>query len=46
MEFESSFMLFANKVILWNPLIPMATSLEDEITAKMFREIFLRLWKA
>jgi len=45
MKFEASFLLWANKIVLWNPVVPLAISIEDEIIAKMFKEMFLRLWE-
>lgn len=45
MKFESSFLLWANKIVLWNPVVPLAISIEDEIIVKMFKEMFFALWQ-
>lgn len=45
MQFEASFLLWGNKIVLWNPVVPLAIAIEDEIIVKMFREMFFRLWK-
>ncbi len=43
-KFESSFLLWNNKIALWNPVVPLAIVIEDEIIVKMFKEMFLGLW--
>lgn len=45
MKFEASFLLWSNKIVLWNPVVPLAIAIEDEIIAKMFSEMFLGLWQ-
>lgn len=43
--FSSSFQLFANKVIVWQPQVPLAILIEDEYVVEMFRSIFATLWE-
>jgi sugar-specific transcriptional regulator TrmB len=43
--FETSFQLFANKVIIWQPHAPLAILIEDEYIAKMLRSVFYALWE-
>lgn len=43
--FPASFQIFANKVIIWQPKVPMAILIEDENLALMFRNIFEVFWK-
>lgn len=45
MKFEASYLLWGNKIALWNPVVPLAIVIEDEIIVKMFKEMFLGLWK-
>jgi len=45
MKFESSYLLWNNKIALWNPVVPLAIVIEDEIIVKMFKEMFLGLWE-
>lgn len=45
-KFEASFLLWANKIVIWNPVVPLAIAIEDEIITKMFREMFRQLWQA
>lgn len=44
MKFEASYLLWSNKIVLWNPVVPLAILIEDEIIVKMFKEMFLGLW--
>lgn len=44
--FTSSFQLFANKVIFWQPKTPIAVLVEDEYIAGMMKNVFEMLWKA
>lgn len=44
-QFEASFLLWSNKIALWNPVVPLAILIEDEIIVKMFKEMFLGLWE-
>ncbi len=43
--FPSSFQIFANKVIIWQPKVPLALLIEDENIVQMFRNIFETFWK-
>lgn len=45
MKFEASYLLWNNKIALWNPVVPLAIVIEDEIIVKMFKEMFFGLWK-
>jgi len=42
--FKTSFQLFANKVIIWQPRAPLALLIEDEYIVEMLRSIFYLLW--
>ena len=44
MKFEASYLLWGNKIALWNPVVPLAIVIEDDIIVKMFKEMFLGLW--
>lgn len=44
-KFDTSFLLFANKVIIWQPKAPLALLIEDEFIVQMFRSMFYRLWE-
>lgn len=44
-DFNTSFILFANKVIIWQPNAPLAVLIEDEFIAQMFRSMFNKLWE-
>lgn len=43
--FATSFQLFANKIILWQPKAPLAVFIEDEYITQMFRSVFEVLWE-
>lgn len=43
--FESSFMLFGNKVVFWQPKAPLAVVIEDQFIFKMMKSIFQALWQ-
>lgn len=43
--FVTGFMLYANKVIIWQPKAPLLVLIEDEYIVEMFRSIFDVLWK-
>ena len=43
--FYSSFQLFANKVIIFQPKAPLAVLIEDEYIVSMLKSIFDKLWK-
>ena len=42
--FSSSFMLFANKLVFWQPKAPLALVLEDEYIGSMMKSIFDNFW--
>ncbi|MBI4272580.1 hypothetical protein HY621_01890 [Candidatus Uhrbacteria bacterium] len=44
--FSTSFQLFANKIILWQPKAPLAVLIEDEYITQMFRSMFEKMWDA
>lgn len=43
--FETSFQLFANKVIFWQPRAPLAVLVEDQFIVQMMRSIFYYCWE-
>ncbi len=43
--FVTGFMLYANKVIIWQPKAPLAVLMEDEYIVEMLRGMFEVLWK-
>lgn len=45
MKFEGSFMLWSHKVAFWNPIIPLAIVIEDQVVADMLQAVFKGLWK-
>lgn len=44
-NFQSSFMVYGGKTLLWNPIGERAIVLDDPIMTDMFRATFERLWK-
>lgn len=44
-RFATGFMLYANKVIIWQPKAPLLVLIEDEYIVAMFKSIFDVLWK-
>lgn len=44
MPFVTGFMLYANKVIIWQPKAPLVMLIEDEYIVQMLRSIFTSLW--
>lgn len=42
--FESSFYLFANKAIFWQPMTPIAVMVEDKYLVAMWQSMFELLW--
>ena len=44
-SFTSSFQLFANKVIIWQPKSPLAVLIEDQYITEMLRNVFNLLWE-
>ena len=45
LHFPTSFHLYANKMIIWQPKTPMAMLIEDEYIVAMFKSIFNVLWE-
>lgn len=45
MPFVTGFMLYANKVIIWQPKAPLVVLVEDEYIVQMLRSIFGVLWE-
>jgi sugar-specific transcriptional regulator TrmB len=43
--FVTSFQLFANKAIIWQPAAPLAILIEDEYIVAMLKSIFNKLWE-
>lgn len=43
--FVTGFMLYANKVIIWQPKAPLAVLIEDEYIVQMLHSIFDVLWE-
>lgn len=43
--FSTSFQLFSNKVIIWQPKAPLALLIEDEYIVEMLRSLFYILWE-
>lgn len=44
LPFVTGFMLYANKVIIWQPEAPLAVLIEDEYIIAMLKSIFYVLW--
>lgn len=44
-SFDSSYMVYGNKTLIWNPIAERAIVLEDSIVTAMFRQIFEASWK-
>jgi len=44
-DFSSSFMLFGNKVVLWQPKAPLAIVIQDQFIYEMMRVIFEKAWE-
>lgn len=42
--FVTGFMLYANKVIIWQPKAPLVVLIEDEYIVQMLRSIFTHMW--
>lgn len=42
--FKTSFQLFGNKAVFWQPATPAAILVEDELVVDMLKSIFDRLW--
>jgi sugar-specific transcriptional regulator TrmB len=43
--FITSFQMFANKVIIWQPKAYVSLLIEDEFIVQMFRSMFYKLWE-
>lgn len=43
-QFISSFHIFSNKIIFWQPKTPMAVLVEDEYLVNMFVQMFELIW--
>lgn len=43
--FITSFQLFANKIIIWQPKAYLSLLIEDEFMVQMFRSMFDKLWE-
>jgi sugar-specific transcriptional regulator TrmB len=43
--FETSFQVFNNKILFWQPKTPLAILIEDEYITKMMQSIFDKLWE-
>ena len=43
--FQSSFMIYSFKVVIWNPLADRAIVIDDKEVTVMFKQIFELLWK-
>ncbi len=44
-SFKTSFQLFGNKVIIWQPKASLAILIEDKLIVEMLKSIFYNLWK-
>ncbi len=44
-EFTTTFYVFGNKTIIWQPLTPSAVFIEDEYITDMFKSLFERAWR-
>ncbi len=44
--FDSSYMIYGNKTLIWNPIAERAIVLEDGIVTAMFRQIFEASWRS
>lgn len=44
MPFVTGFMLYANKVAIWQPKAPLVILIEDEYIVQMLRSVFTTLW--
>lgn len=42
--FKTSFQLFGNKAVFWQPVAPAAILVEDELVVEMLKNIFDGLW--
>ena len=44
-DFSSSFMLFGNKVVFWQPKAPLAIIIQDQFLFEMMKIIFEKAWE-
>lgn len=44
-EFTPSFHVFSNKIVFWQPIVPMAVLIEDESLVKMMNSLWDGMWK-
>jgi sugar-specific transcriptional regulator TrmB len=44
-QFVTSFYLLSNKIVFWQPKVPLAVVMEDELLVQMFQSIFDHLWE-
>jgi sugar-specific transcriptional regulator TrmB len=44
-DFSSSFMLFGNKVVFWQPKAPLAIVIQDQFIYEMMKVIFEKAWE-
>ena len=44
-QFVTSFYLLSNKIVFWQPKVPLAVVMEDEYLIAMFQSIFDHLWE-
>jgi sugar-specific transcriptional regulator TrmB len=42
--FVTGFMLYANKVVIWQPRAPLVVSIEDEFIVAMLKSMFMHSW--
>lgn len=45
MPFITGFMLYANKIIIWQPKAPLVLLIEDEYIVQMLQSIFNEMWQ-
>lgn len=45
-HFSASFMLFSNKLIFWQPKVPLALLIEDEYITETMNVVYEKLWAA
>lgn len=43
-EFTPSFHVFSNKIVFWQPVVPMAVLIEDEYLVKMMSSLYEGMW--
>ena len=44
-DFSSSFMLFGNKVVFWQPKAPLAIVIQDQFIYEMMKVVFEKAWE-